>query len=112
MDICKKTLADLFKSSLYNPNVLNRCVGKVQAPVMWFTYLLIQHIKQLRQGTFLPLIQLQLELKWLSATQFSVKITGDQVDVLEISSLSGEPFKNFLKTFYIYTSGKKPKYLF
>lgn len=36
----KKTLAGLLKTFLYNPNVLNRCAGKVQAPVMGFTYLL------------------------------------------------------------------------
>lgn len=64
---------------------------------------LIQHIKQLKQGTFLPLIQLQLELKWLSATQFSVQIIGNQADVVEISSLSGEPFKCIFKNFlYLY----------
>lgn len=40
LDICKKTLANLLKSYFCNPNVLNRCVGKVQAPVMGFTYLL------------------------------------------------------------------------
>lgn len=48
-------------------------------------------------------------MKWLSATQFRVKIIGNQADVVEISSLSGEPLKCIFKNFLYLYIWKKPQ---
>ena len=53
---------------------------------------------------FLPLILLGVEMKWLNATQFSVKVIGEQTDVAEISSFCGELSKHIFKNhLYLYT---------
>lgn len=62
-------------------------------------HILIEYSILSNCSTFLPLILLEFELKWLNATQFSVKIIGDQADVAEISSLSGELLKHIFKMF-------------